>query len=863
MSHNINAFADNILENRSLLQKTDRDNQLEIEPVAGQIGFEHFDDVFYGVSKKLAKNMDPTAKLGYLRSFEAVVDAGVHPAALRGSNTAVFTGSGINEFEQKILLSDVTTQLGGYVIMGVNRSMSANRISYYFDFRGPSVALDSSFAVGHLELKAAADAIRSGECDAALVLSCSIARFPQTSWLLKNLGVVTGDTVTRSFDQNGTGAVRSDAAVAFFLQRADQAKRCYATVLAAGLEMVGPRSDLAPNLPSTRGMQAFLSDLYRRNSIDPRTVAYLEADGCGHPIRDECELNAVDAALVQGPGRSGPLLVGSVKSNIGHTDSVSGFAGICKAIVAMETGVIPATINFETPNAAAVGLQAGRLKVVDRNTDLEEGVVAVNTLGLFAQVGHTVLRANPRAPSPPQDPSQHLPRLVTLAGRTEGCVRSVASELLSVPFDTNYYRLVQDAFSDDIRGYEYRSYVICPPEEADAEPPRAEKRTVWFVYSGMGSQWAGMGAGLMRLPIFAETIERLHAVLEPKGVDLKHVITETGPTAFDNILKSFVGIAACQIALTNVLRAVGIVPDGIVGHSAGELGCAYGDGCLTEEQTILAAWARGYASNKATVIKGMMAAVGLGYKDVLPRLPHTIDVACHNSDASCTVSGPAEDVQAFVEQLSDEGVFARAVNVSDIAYHSRYIQPAGPLLREYLEAVIPVPKQRSPKWITTSVPPHLQDTDLGKFCSVEYQVNNLLSPVLFEEALQFVPKQSLLVEVAPHGLMQAILTRALPDPLHVPLTQRGHKDPLRFLLAAIGKTSAACTAPRVSALYPDVEYPVPRGTASVGRLVAWQTDETTYNDLFKELEDWVSRCDASRTPSFKLYFFLSRILIFE
>ncbi|KAE8745684.1 hypothetical protein FOCC_FOCC007568, partial [Frankliniella occidentalis] len=364
----------------------------------------------------------------------------------------------------------------------------------------------------------------------------------------------------------------------------------------------------------------------------------------------------------------------------------------------------------------------------------------------------------------------------------------------------------------------------------------------------MGSQWAGMGSALMKLPVFAETIERLHAVLQPRGVDLKAILTETGPTAFDNILKSFVGITACQIALTNVLTAVGVVPDGMVGHSVGELGCAYADGCLTEEQAILAAFARGKASSAVPLIKGKMAAIGLGYQDVLPRLPPTIDVACHNSSTSCTLSGPAQDVDSFVRKLSDEGVFARAVNVSDIAYHSRYIQPAAPHLLQHLKEVIPEPKPRSPRWLTTSVPVDKRDSELAKFCSAEYQTNNLLSPVLFEEALQFIPTQAVLIEVAPHGLLQAILKRALPDNVHIPLTQRGHADPLRLLLTAIGRTSFASVSPKVSSLYPDVDFPVPRGTPSLAPLVLWSTDESLNNDIMHLMENWIQAGTSLKVP---------------
>ncbi|KAJ1529182.1 hypothetical protein ONE63_005988 [Megalurothrips usitatus] len=845
-SSDVQQFGKDLLDNKWLLKQTNRYHDLGVEAVTGHVPYETFDHIFYGINNRLAENTDPVSKLGYQRSFEAIVDAGLHPHAMRGRNVGVYAGSGVNEFEQRSMFSLNSPKAEGYCVMGISRTMFCNRISYFFDFRGPSCAMDSSWPVAHLQLQLAAQAIRDGQCEAAVVVCANLARYPETSYLLNSLGLINAaGAPTKCFDQDGSGSVRSDACVALFLQRSDQAKRCYAKVLGSSMAFTGKSSSIDATLPDPRGMQAFLSNFYRSHSIDPRRIAYLEADGSANVVRDECELNVLDAVLFKEGGRKEPLLVGSVRSNVGHTDCVSALASICKTVVAMETGVIPATINYRTPNARAEGLTAGRLRVVAENTPLQhtpDSVVAINTLGLTSMMGHTVLQANPRGPQPPQDPAHHLPRLITVSGRNEDGVSKVVKQVQEQPFDTNYYRLVQDAFSEDIRGYDYRSYVICPAAGGEVAPiERVEKRSVWFVYSGMGSQWAGMGAGLMSVPVFAETIERLHAVLEPRGLSLKDILTDTSPGAFKDILESFVGITACQIALTNVLAAVGLVPDGIVGHSVGELGCAYADGCLTEEQTILAAYARGVASNQATLIRGMMAAIGLGAKDIRPKLPPSVDIACHNSSTSCTLSGPAADVNAFVEQLSAEGVFARAVNAANIAYHSRYIQPAAPFLLQQLKEVIPEPRPRSDKWLTTSVPDDQQESDLAKYCSAEYQTNNLLSPVLFEEALARIPKQALLIEIAPHGLLQAILKRALPDPeyKHVSLSQRGHAHPVHCLLAAIGRTSFAGAAPNVAALYPAVEFPVPRGTASLATLATWKVDETTFNDTFTTFQEMV------------------------
>lgn len=168
--------------------------------------------------------------------------------------------------------------------------------------------------------------------------------------------------------------------------------------------------------------------------------------------------------------------------------------------------------------------------------------------------------------------------------------------------------------------------------------------------------------------------------------------------------------------------------------------------------------------------------------------PSTIEVACHNGPDSCTISGPTEDMEIFVKELQDRGMFARLVNVSNIAYHSQYIKPAAPLLLKYLKNVIPNPRPRSSKWISTSVSEDKWDTDLAKTSSAEYHTNNLLSSVLFEEGSKHIPKDSIVIEIAPHGLLQAILKRSLKaNCTNIPLTHRTSKNGLNFLLGAIGK----------------------------------------------------------------------------
>ncbi|XP_063896659.1 fatty acid synthase [Helicoverpa armigera] len=360
------------------------------------------------------------------------------------------------------------------------------------------------------------------------------------------------------------------------------------------------------------------------------------------------------------------------------------------------------------------------------------------------------------------------------------------------------------------------------------------RRPLWFVYSGMGSQWPGMGKELMRIPIFAAAIDRCDKILKPKGLDIVNIITNPDDTILENILYCFVGIAAIQIGLTDILRAVGLVPDHIIGHSVGELGCAYADGCCTAEEVIQMSYSRGLISTEMTFIKGSMAAVGLGYKQISKICPSEIDIACHNGPDSCTISGPVEAVHKFVSQLTEQGIFAKEVKCSNIAYHSRYVAKAGPKLLQYTKQVYKEPKLRSERWLSTSVERDKWHEAAAKYSSAEYHTNNLLRPVLFEETSRLIPNNAVLVEVAPHGLLQAILKRSLPRACrHVPLTRRAHPQPARLLLDALGTLYMAGYDMDVSALYPKIDFPVATQTRQLSHLVEWAHTEKWSVSLYE------------------------------
>jgi fatty acid synthase len=202
---------------------------------------------------------------------------------------------------------------------------------------------------------------------------------------------------------------------------------------------------------------------------------------------------------------------------------------------------------------------------------------------------------------------------------------------------------------------------------------------------------------------------------------------------------------------------------------------------------ILSAYSRGMASLETEIIHGSMAAVGLGYAQLKNIVPDGVEIACHNSFESTTISGPAEHISKFVAELKAKGIFAKEVASSNIPYHSSYIKNLGPNLLARLKTVHKFPRKRSNRWISSSYPQSKWHLEECQYTSAEYQTNNVLSTVLFEEALSHLPANVVAIEIAPHGLLQAILKRALNDASNLSLTQRGHKNNDQFLLSALGK----------------------------------------------------------------------------
>ncbi|XP_021358822.1 fatty acid synthase-like [Mizuhopecten yessoensis] len=802
-----------------------------------------FDAAFFGVSPKQADMMDPQVRMLLEVAYEAISDSGVDPSSVRGTRTGVFIGASTSEFHEGVTLDPETTQ--GYSMTGCTKSMFANRLSFFFDFKGPSYTVDTACSSSLLALDQALQAIRVGQCDAAIVGGSSIILKPLTSLQFQKLGMLSPEGTCKSFDAEGNGYCRSEGIVVVYLQKEKSALRLYSRLIHSKTNCDGGK-DQGITFPSGAIQKSLIQDVYSEACVCPSTVAYVEAHGTGTKAGDPQELNTITDVFCK--GRDTPLPIGSIKSNMGHAEPASGLAAVAKVIVGMEEGVLPANLHYNSPNTDIPGLVDGRLQVVTTNKKWDGGFVGVNSFGFGGANVHALLESNTKS-----DTNNYCrndcTRVFLYSARTEDGVRSVMEKAKEHSKNMELHTLLNETAKNG--PHKYRGFSVINTENTlqEIQSCDATDRPVWFVFTGMGAQWHGMGRQMMEIELFKKSILKSDAVLRPHGMYLYDLLMTGKETVYEDTLNCFVANAAIQIALVDLLFKIGIKPDGMLGHSTGELACGYADGSLTAEETILAAYWRGRCIKEAKLPHGSMAAVGLSWDECLKMCPPGVVPACHNAKDTVTVSGPAEAVQQFVEELKAKEIFAKLVKTSGVAFHSHYMAAIAGSLKSALSRVI-VPKERGKTWISSSIPEAQWGTELAKYASAEYHVNNLVSPVLFQEALRHVPGNAVIIEIAPHCLLQAILKKSFGSTCSIlGLMKRGHPNNTEYFYSTLGRCYLQGINFNTLKLYPEVSFPVSRGTPMISPMIKW--DHST-NWFVPKSEDFLGASGGRSGASFEI-----------
>ncbi len=762
-----------------------------------------FDAEFFGMSPAEASRIDPQQRLLLELAVEAVDDSGIDPGSLAGSDTCVYVG--VCDQSYLTLQSEDPRSINAYTQSGGAPGNTANRLSHWLDIRGPSVAMDTACSSSLVALHHACDLLRSGVSEIGLVGGVSILLNPYFFVGFAKASMLSPSGRCRTFSAAADGYVRAEGGAVIVLKRLAEARadgdRVHGVILASGTNSDGRTVGLSH--PSCDAQEALLRDVYDRARVEPDDLAYLEAHGTGTVVGDPVECEAIGRALGsrRSPGRSLPI--GSIKSNVGHLEAASGLAGVLKGLLVLRHGVIPASLHA-LPLNPSIDFAGWQLEPVTDTRPLpgpsEVTVVGINSFGMGGANAHVILaRPAPEPNGPPPDTrpaprqlpilvSAHSPpALVEVAHRLAETLAGVAAD--------DFYDLCYTACRR--RGHHaYRAVVLAEDVRAATRqfedlsqglasgagvtgvtPVPAGGRRLVFVFSGNGSQWAGMGADLLEAePTFRVAVEEVDRLLVPRlgWSVLDELRAPPEESRLDRTDVAQPALFALQVGLVALLREHGIAPDAVVGHSVGEVAAAHAAGALDLASAALVVAERSRAQSR-TAHQGSMAAVGLSADEAAKAIaPYAerLELAAVNSDQDVTVSGERAALEALGEDLRPQDVFFRMLDI-DYPFHSRAMDPLEAPLLTGLSAVT-CSEARLP--MASTATGHL----LGRHDRLDgrYWWRNVREPVLFGPAVRALANEGygLFLEVGPHPILGRYLKRVT-----------AHEAPPAAVLATLSK----------------------------------------------------------------------------
>lgn len=747
-----------------------------------------FDAEFFGIAGGEAETMDPQQRMLLEVAWAALEDAGIPPSSLRGSRTGVFVGLSAGEYGY-LTLTDPTT-VDVWSATGAATSIAANRLSYLFDLRGPSLTLDTACSSSLVAVHQAVQSLRRGECVTALAAGVNLLLTPGVTATFQRAGVLAADGRCKPFDAAADGIARGEGCGVVVLKPLKAARRAGDRVLAV-IRGSAVNSDGRSNglvAPSPDAQSALLRDAYASAGFEPSSVDYVEAHGTGTALGDPIEAGALGEVLGTGrePGR--PLLIGSVKSNLGHLEGAAGIAGLIKVVLAMVHRRLPPTLHYREPSPH-IDFPGLGLRVVDTGTDWPRysgsARAGISAFGFGGTNAHVVLEEWPAASFPARTTKTECPQVFALSARSLDVLRARAGDLAdwlddpadrAVPLDAVAATLARCRDHLPVRGAvvaQERGRVAAALRELAAGRDGGDvvigeagpAPQVVFVFSGYGSQWPGMGRLLLRTePAFRAEVEALDPVFRAEaGFSLREVIS--GERDLPDLGATQLALFGMQLALAGLWRAHGVVPAAVLGHSMGEVAAAVVAGALevADGLRVMATRARLLAEVDATG-DGAMAVVELSpaeLADLETEFPG-ITVAVYASPVQCTVSGGVDQVEALVSHVEGLGRLARRLPVRG-AGHSEAVDAVLGRFRAGLGGLAPKAAEIP---CYSSV---LDDPQQTPVFDVDYWAANLRRPVRFSQALAAASADGygVFVEISPHPVALAAVeqtTRALALP---------------------------------------------------------------------------------------------------
>ena len=745
-----------------------------------------FDAEFFGISPREALQLDPQQRLLLEVAWEALENAGVPPDSLLESVTGVYVGMMTNDYAH-LQISQGITALDTYMATGTAWDMAAGRLSYILGLQGPSMAVATACSSSLVSIHLACKALRAGECALALAGGVSLMLSPNSSVAMCQMQAVASDGRSKTFDAAADGYGRGEGCGVVVLKRLSDAlaagDRIMAVIRGSAVNHDGPSGGLT--VPSGPAQERLILTALADAGAAPTEISYIEAHGTGTSLGDPIEIRAIASTLGRGRKAEDPLLIGSAKTNFGHMEASAGVGGLSKVVLALQHGEIPPHLHFRTPNPHIPWGDAP-LKVTSEVTawpaTQERRLAGVSSFGLGGINAHIVLEAPPAAAAVDAgapEASPGLLRLLPLSAKTEPSLRAMAARYRDALRATPASDLGAFCATASLRRTHFsrRLAVIGATPEAMAEALDAyldgaahpglvtgqahAGSKVAFVFPGQGSQWAGMGRGLLESePAFQQAIAACEAAFAPH-VDwsLSAVLTGApGAPPLERIDVVQPTLFAVAVGLAALWRSWGIEPQAVIGHSQGEIAAAYVAGALSLEDAARVICQRSRILLRVSG-KGAMAVVELTLEETAARLVGVEDrlaVAVSNSPRSTVVSGDPEAIDALIARLTEEGIFCRHVKV-DIASHSPQMDP----LRADMLAAFGGLRPRAGKVPIYSTVTGEVETGAGM--DATYWARNLREPVQFARTFERLIAAGFrsFVEVSPHPILAPVMAPVL------------------------------------------------------------------------------------------------------
>ena len=734
-----------------------------------------FDPLAFGMSPREAASLDPQQRLLLEAAWEAFEDAGVPFECAAGAPIGVFVGGFC--LDHLLLQAQPSNRhlINAHSAGGVMMTVLSNRVSHAFDLRGPSLTLDTACSSSLVALHYACQSLRARECDAAFAGGVNVMTRPEFPIIMSKGHFLSHHGECHAYDESAAGYARGEGAGMLLLKRLEDAvaagDHIHAIVRGSAVNQDGHTDGIS--LPNGEAQAALLERVYRDAGVSAAEVDYIEAHGTGTQAGDTAELGALNRHFAA--GRQKKLIVGSVKTNIGHLEAAAGVAGVIKTIGVLKHRQVPKNLHFVHPNPkipfADYCLEmAGDTKALPASEEKPVLIAGVNSFGYGGTNAHIILESAPQFE--PAGAPVATPRVIPLSARSTEALRDLAGKFAfqlgqgaSGTLDDYAYttalrrshlshRSVAIAGSHDELREQWIALSTGQPHEGlvSGSGIASGGLPLVFVYTGMGPQWWAMGRELIESePIVAATLDEIDAIFLPlAGWSLKEAML--APEAESRMARTEVAQPAnfaLQLALTRLWEAHGVRPAAVVGHSVGEVTSAFAAGVYTLEEAVRISYHRSHLQ-QSMARQGAMLAVGLAEAEAERLLTDSpgVSIAAINSFGAVTLSGDTAQLQKIAAGLEARGVFNKFLRV-EVAYHSPQMDPLHDGVHAALADLAPQPA-RLPLYSTA----HGRRSS-GEEWDAGYWWQNVRQAVRFAAAMQALMDDGFtaFLEVGPHPVL--------------------------------------------------------------------------------------------------------------